>query len=629
METFEEAFPNYVVTANTSGRSFYIFVLAYSCFAFILIYPLMSCSWRSEEKFTENPELVDLDHPSNKDGYPTHEEAADRVEMSPQIRSTSDAPKQRSKPTKSFSFNESRSGGQGMLSRVAASSYPDSDPDFKSRISSCSAKPKLRSRSSSRVSNQRSGAVVSAATTSRIILQSSTSKGSRVFDVSGRRWKHRRPIGRVDVIQNAIHRETKSIVSKHKQGQKGISDVASSILAEENHAGNPAFLNRSALKRHRLHMMGRGGSCSTASQRSTMSSIVDDISPEDAADANDPGRGNIFIHKDIQILQEEKEQAKFATTYQAGFWASVFDLAKPTEELRRVLRMTFPLSIGASSEGLFRLITASFISQYLGSESMIAFLLAGLFVRLTSEGLAGAIIDALSSFLELSVFSEESDGLYLSGQYIQVAILLQLVLGIPLLVVWALQIDKVVYWLLQSSVISSIALEYVQIAVAGYILQSVSRTYTAVFHICGHEHFESMIDFTTSTLQMITIACVVTLVEKSKLTTVAYIQILFNFCSLIAKFAYPVMKGWDKPFREGTFKNCALFQVSFFPLTYFNQHTCKCLTLSLLVLYQNRTVLWHLLRVLVPLVTGSILEYGEWEVLTILLKFLGPAEGRL
>lgn len=36
---------------------------------------------------------------------------------------------------------------------------------------------------------------------------------------------------------------------------------------------------------------------------------------------------------------------------------------------------------------------------------------------------------------------------------------------------------------------------------------------------------------------------------------------------------------------------------------------------------------WYLLRAVLPLLIGTVLEYGEWEVLTIALRFLGPAEG--
>jgi len=237
------------------------------------------------------------------------------------------------------------------------------------------------------------------------------------------------------------------------------------------------------------------------------------------------------------------------------------DLAKPTDEFRRVLQTAIPLSIGATSEAVFRLVTASFISQYLGAESMIAYLLVMLFVRLTSEELSGAIVDALSSFLEASLFSNEGKAAFVSGQYTQTAIILQLILGIPLLATWAMSMNTVVAWLVQSPSIAAIAGEYTKVAVFGYVFQSISRSFTAAFHICGHEHFESVIDFVASSLQMVAIACVVALKMNSSLTTVAHIQVLVGLCACVAKVGYPIFKGWERPFRDGLIRNSALIQV--------------------------------------------------------------------
>jgi len=178
--------------------------------------------------------------------------------------------------------------------------------------------------------------------------------------------------------------------------------------------------------------------------------------------------------------------------------------------------------------------------------------------------------------------------------------ILQLILGIPLLAAWATSMNTVVSWLVQSASIAGIAEEYTQIAVFGYVFQSISRSFTAVFHICGHEHFESIIDFVASSLQVVAIACVVALKRNSNLTTVAHIQVLVGFCACVAKVGYPIFKGWEKSFRGGLIWNFA-------PV-------------------QNPAMLWNLIRAVFPLLIGTVLEYGEWEVITILLHFLGPAE---
>eukprot|EP00526_Cylindrotheca_closterium_P004694 CAMPEP_0113619750 /NCGR_PEP_ID=MMETSP0017_2-20120614/10041_1 /TAXON_ID=2856 /ORGANISM="Cylindrotheca closterium" /LENGTH=777 /DNA_ID=CAMNT_0000529355 /DNA_START=205 /DNA_END=2538 /DNA_ORIENTATION=- /assembly_acc=CAM_ASM_000147 len=502
------------------------------------------------------------------------------------------------KPSRESSSNsQSKGGGIAILLRVAEAEYPDRDPDFRSRLAG-SAMRSHGNRPSSRVSKSPSSSAPSAATTSRLnVRRSSRRPPSGIFDVGGRRWRHRRPIGRADVIRNAIYSEAGENRERVATSQKrsGLSDVASSVLGEENPIVHPGFVNRPGFNHQQRF---RVGGYSVASSRSVMSSIVDDITPNDAADADDPGRGNIFLQ--AHHLQEKKRNSEMLDRGSSSWFLSMLDLAKPTDESRRVLQTAVPLSIGATSEAVFRLVTASFISQYLGAESMIAYLLVMLFVRLTSEELSGAIVDALSSFLESSLFSRDENAAFMSGQYTQTAIILQLILGIPLLAAWAMSMNTVVGWLVQSASIAAIAEEYTRIAIFGYVFQSISRSFTAVFHICGHEHFESVIDIVASTLQMVAIACVVALKRNSTLTTVAHIQVLVGFCACVAKVGYPIFKGWEKPFRGGLIRNFALFQ--------------------------NPILFWYLLRAVFPLLIGTLLEYGEWEVLTIVLRYLGPAE---
>jgi hypothetical protein len=664
-------------------------------------------------------------------------------------------------------------GLRSIILRELDQSYPDQDPEFLCRLAirsvddgggthipsnndqkdqqqkqnniSIQPNPAAAGGAGSKAPTEASSGVPSAATTTQ--LQNHRSSGTTgstvpvavttdkrlsrlVLDVNSRRWKSRRPIGRADVIQNAIANEINSVTSGRRrssiasgisrrslsrsgipgmmaatgddnnknrqdddpriiqhpatlggvgmrslskrrttlqQSHRGMSDVASSILSEQHHQlHQPSIqVDISQLKRdqrqqqilqfqqqqhhtavlHRLQALqrqqyqrsmglkaagGGGGGSSrrgswlggrsvvSQSNRSVMSSIVDDISPEDAADANDPGRGNVFVEDDnLQYLQN----VKYRNGNYQGFGVQAACLTAPIETLLRlavpdddkwhVVRTSILLSIGASSESLFRLISAAFISQYLGTESMVAFLLVGLFVRLTSEELAGAIVDALSSYLQVLMNSatpsvqgsNDSTRMYIAGQYVQLACIVQLVLQIPLLIVWAVCMEPVVLWFTSSSSTAVIAQDYTVIVIFAYLISAMSRTLTVIFHICGHEHFESVIDLAGSTLQVVAIACIISLVDGVDLTTVAYIQVLITITSAITKIVFPVLRGWMRPIRRGLIQNMAVVQ--------------------------NRSGLPSLLHATFFLVCGAILEYGQWELLTIFVRFLGPAEGKI
>lgn len=148
-------------------------------------------------------------------------------------------------------------------------------------------------------------------------------------------------------------------------------------------------------------------------------------------------------------------------------------------------------------------------------------------MKLTSEELSSAIIDALSAFVQASVDKTSIDtnkSNYVAGQYIQLAFLLQVLLNVPLLVSWVLFMEPFVIWLVADPMIANLASEYTAIVVFGYMVQALSRTITVVFHICGHEHFESIIDLVAGIVQVVAVACVLTLAHEASLNTIGGIQ---------------------------------------------------------------------------------------------------------
>eukprot|EP00934_Nitzschia_sp_Nitz4_P000334 Nitzschia sp. Nitz4//scaffold2_size372955//136626//139235//NITZ4_000401-RA/size372955-processed-gene-0.411-mRNA-1//1//CDS//3329546712//334//frame0 len=553
--TAEMAFPNYVVVSNATGPGFYIFVLAYTAFAFFLIGPMVTWS-RSIERNAlleeENAAEAPVQPPvATKPSNQSADVSSLAGSHAPSF--TSKASRQSARSTKSGAL----SGILRGFDRAAATEYPDNNPDFRSRKGGRTVISKPGTSRSDTPSQTHS-----AATTSRLHGPSPSNKNlsSLVLDVGGRRWNNRRPIGRADVIQNAIRYERAGsavsgqsaskgsnppnrIMQPKRSASKGMSDVASSMLEEQSHEVMRvgAFMHppRTSMNPHRTRFVRRGsraGSNSAASERSIMSSIVDDITPNDAADANDPGKGNIFVTNENGVKSTVAMDSPFGSDPFSVLARSLLELAAPGEEVSRV-------------------------SCLLRGEGNVA---------------------------------------KLAGQYVQHAIFLQLVLGVPLLYVWTEFMEDVVYWLVKSSEMALIAKQYTRIVVFYYLAQSLARTCTVTFHICGHEHFESVIDLMTSSLQVAGVACVVNYVDTATLTTVGYIQVLIGVAGAVAKVMYPVMRGWMKPLRRSMFFEIALFH--------------------------NPGALKHLVRAVIPLFLGSMLEYGEWEVLTLLLCHIGSAE---
>lgn len=415
--------------------------------------------------------------------------------------------------------------------------------------------------------------VQSAATTSRLYQRPSSQKPKiQVWDVNGRRWKHRRPIGRVDTIHRAIaierkrleesshnRAETRSLTSRgppshsgsrqhSKASSRGLSDVASSVLDEEDFGDETP--QRPTHRRRPTNSSGH--SLSSFGEQSLLPSIVDDISPNDAADADDPGRVNSFEQDDVEITVCCGTNALWKRkTLSAALDALIF-LSEPDFEMRRMISISSPLTLGAISASLSHLITAAFIGRNIGTDSMVAYVLVLLLVGFTDD-LVGAIADAESTLCSHSL---SSGNWFLAGQYASIGITLNIIVSVPILAMWKFVMGDAVQWLTGSSHTADLAVEFTDVIVFYHFLQSFSRTITTLFHLNGNEHFEARFGIGEGILSLITVCCVVSLVPDATLQDIAFLQLIIGVAAFLVKLAYAVYHGWLRLFWKGM-RSCA------------------------------------------------------------------------
>ena len=102
-------------------------------------------------------------------------------------------------------------------------------------------------------------------------------------------------------------------------------------------------------------------------QGSVMSSIVDDISPADAADADDPGKVRSFptAAGGGVPMGGILGTSPCATACCAALepW---LDVAEPNEEWKRLLGLAIPMSLGAIVEPFARCILLGILSHWVG-----------------------------------------------------------------------------------------------------------------------------------------------------------------------------------------------------------------------------------------------------------------------
>lgn len=371
---------------------------------------------------------------------------------------------------------------------------------------------------------------------------------------------------------------------------------------------------------------------------SVMSSVVDDISPQDAADADDPGKVRIFPGSPNSAHSHAHHSPMAAACCMAlEPW---LDVAEPNDEFRRLLGLAFPVTVGAMVEPMTRLILTGIISHLIGTHAMVAFLLVHLLYRMSGETLSVAITDAESTLVQMALTSTATEnnhngsstftreGYRLAGQYVQLGCLLQVIIVGIVLLLWYFFIEDVVLWWVDSEEMASLAKEYFQVILILFLVQALYRAIMVPCHMRGSEHstIESIMDIAVSAITLITVLIVLSKTtdipgeypehlrsEKTEnysmqerqddsrmaLVTTAWIQVNIGIAACILKVAFCIVKGWLDNFWNGLLQNVAILNFAAF---------CNLLLTS------------------IPLIFGAVLELGEVDLLTLFVQAIGPAE---
>ena len=466
--------------------------------------------------------------------------------------------------------------------QLASTAYPDDDPDFMSAISGSQRESPLIGMPARSTASGGQSQTQSAATTSRLYQTRPGQQKPRtmIWDVHGRRWRKRRPIGRFDTMHRAIAKErkrfedqqqrqyrseTRSLTSRNgrrpsytgsrqhskNSSSRGMSDVASSVLDEDDSEDSSRRPTNGPNRRRPTP--SRGNSLSSFSEPSLLPSLVDDISPNDAADADDPGRINSFEHEYEEVTVCCGANAMWRRKSLGAALDGLIFLSEPDTEMRRIMSISFPLTLGAISESLSNLITAAFIGRNIGTDSMVAYVLVLLLIGF-SDDLVGAIADSESTLCSHSL---SSGNWFLAGQYAQIGMVLTTIVSIPILFLWRIYMEDVMLWLTGSDNTASVAADFTAVIVYHHFLQLFGRTFTTLFHHRGSEHFEARFSIVEGLVSLIIVCCVVSLVPDATLAEIAYLQLFVGAVALIFKVTYAACNGWLGVFWRGI-RSCAI-----------------------------------------------------------------------
>lgn len=387
---------------------------------------------------------------------------------------------------------------------------------------------------------------------------------------------------------------------------KNVSDAASSILTgDEQESGMKAWAQagRRRLGAARSSLSGYNGPRSALSAAASETPSVwktqpyiDDINPEDAADADDPGQAKPYRdddEADVTVCCGPMALWR-PKTIQYGL-DYLIELCEPDAETRRLVRLGIPLTCSEVAEAFFDVVTVAVISQFLGTNEVTAYVVVQLLVGMTDE-LVNGVIAAESTICSHAIGDGRN---HLAGQYVQISVIVYVVFSIPLLLMWVFVVGDVMLFLGLPEEVARIGLDYTRVVVFHYLLEGVHSSYSVLLDITDHEMFGMWLEIAEGIISIAAVSVVCVTNPSTDLVTVGFLHLVVGVFFFVLTMAWALWKGWMSAFWGGMLGSFAL---------------------------KNRLAVRNLVSTAIPLSLGSFLEYGEWEMLTFFIAYLGPAE---
>jgi len=280
---------------------------------------------------------------------------------------------------------------------------------------------------------------------------------------------------------------------------------------------------------------------------------------------------------------------------QRGQCASMMAVVKWDKETNGIMVLGGPFTVAALSYALFDAVALALISNYLGVDELSAYILVNLLIGLTDQFIKG-IANSLNVVCSHAI---GADNYYLAGQYVQIAMILYILCALPILACWWFFTSDVIHLFGMNENVITIGGGYAKIVVFEYVVAGIFDGISTLLDVSGYAFIGTVMDVVAGAMDVISLWLLLMYVEEMNLFWVGAAQLGSSILFYVLFGSIAVFKGWLDPFWSGLTKTFAL---------------------------RNVPAVKYVLKTAIPLSIGSLLEYGEWEVLTFFAAFMGPAE---
>lgn len=275
-------------------------------------------------------------------------------------------------------------------------------------------------------------------------------------------------------------------------------------------------------------------------------------------------------------------------------WKFLMSIIRYDNETKRLLRLSIPFTITGIIFKTSDLMILGFVSQYLGTDAMVAFAIVHLTVGTTSAFLGG-YVEAVSS---LGSMAFGARNYFAVGQYVQLAVIFFVLCQLPFFLVWGRFIKEIILLFGFDETAADIASRYVWVALPLDIFKGIHESLLDFLEVIEYEAYANALACTQS-MTLVLLSWAGLHFYDADLVFVGLIMLGCNVFFFLLNLMLCIGFGWLEKYAGGLIRSLAL---------------------------KNRPLVKEFLKTSAPLALGSLLAYAEWELLTVFAAFLGPAE---
>ena len=232
------------------------------------------------------------------------------------------------------------------------------------------------------------------------------------------------------------------------------------------------------------------------------------------------------------------------------------DIAYVDKESKHLLELCWPLTLSSGLEAFCEVLSVSIIANYLGTNTLTAYVVTDLLIGLTDTFLTGPA-DALNILCSHAIGAENYN---LAGQYVQIAAVLYLIIGVPALGFWYFFIGKIVS-LMGLDNVADIVSHYTTIVVWHYLISGLFRGYRVLLDISGYVRIGAIFDIVYMFTNVSILWTLCAYWDGINLFWIGVIELINSVIYFTIFIILVACKGWISPFTKGIFGGVA-FRVS-------------------------------------------------------------------